>query len=387
MRVAYVCADPGVPVFGTKGASVHVQELIRAFRRAGARVELMATRFGGDVPDDLVGMKILELPSIGGGDAVERERQALAANDALGTHLRRRGPHDLVYERYSLWSHAAMSYAQNLRLPSVLEVNSPLIDEQARHRELVGRAAAQAIARRVFDAAGAVVAVSNEVAEWVSERASPGKVHVIPNGVDPARFSRPQRRTGHGAPFAVGFVGTLKPWHGVETLVDALGILMREDGAYRLLVVGDGPQLPELRRRATDLGISSSVTFTGSVDPTRIPRLLACMDAAVAPYPELPGFYFSPLKLFEYLAAGLPVVASAIGQIEEVVTDRVTALLCPPGDAVALARALKDLRNSPGMCRTMGRAGRDLIERTHTWDSVVERIMRLTGNGAAEGVA
>jgi len=387
MRVAYVCADPGVPVFGTKGASVHVQEVIRAFRRAGARVELMATRYGGDLPDDVAGIKLLDLPSIGGGDAADRERRALAANGALESHLRRRGPFDLVYERYSLWSHAAMSYAQRLRLPSALEVNSPLIDEQARHRELVRRAAAEGLARRVFDAAGAVVAVSNGVAEWVSERTSPVKVHVIPNGVDPARFSRSQHRGGHGATFTVGFVGTLKPWHGVETLVDALGILLREDGAYRLLVVGDGPQLPELKRRATDLQISSSVTYTGSVDSTRIPRLLACMDAAVAPYPELPGFYFSPLKPFEYLAAGLPVVASAIGQIEEIVTDRITALLCPPGDAVALAGALRSLRDSPDMCRTMGRAGRDLVERAHTWDSVVDRSMRLAGCTAAEGVA
>jgi hypothetical protein len=153
MRVAYVCADPGVPVFGTKGASVHVQEVVRAFRRTGARVELMATRYGGDTPDDLAGMKVFELPCVRGGGPAERERRALAANQALGATLSRRGHFDLVYERYSLWSYAAMSYAQTLGLPSVLEVNSPLIDEQARHRELVGRAGAEGVARRSFDAA------------------------------------------------------------------------------------------------------------------------------------------------------------------------------------------------------------------------------------------
>jgi glycosyltransferase involved in cell wall biosynthesis len=101
------------------------------------------------------------------------------------------------------------------------------------------------------------------------------------------------------------------------------------------------------------------------------------MDVGVAPYPALPGFYFSPLKVFEYLAAGVAVVASRIGQLAEVIEDGVNGLLCPPGDATALADCVCRLATAPELRARLGRAGRDSVLRHHTWDTVVQRILRL----------
>src|SRR5690606_13714515 len=115
----------------------------------------------------------------------------------------------------------------------------------------------------------------------------------------------------------VGFVGTLKPWHGVSLLLEAFARLAADFAGVRLLIVGDGPERAALDQQAAALGIASLTEFTGAVDPELIPALLAEMDVAVAPYPRLDDFYFSPLKVLEYMAAGRAVVASRIGMIPE----------------------------------------------------------------------
>ncbi|MBW3611541.1 MAG: glycosyltransferase family 4 protein [Actinobacteria bacterium] len=380
MRVAYVCADPGLPVFGRKGGSVHVQEVIRALRRGGHSVELLATRRGGAPPADLADLGVTALPPISRGPAATREAEARGANQGLAESLEAMGPVDLVYERYSLWSSAAMTWARRTQTPAVLEVNAPLVEEQARHRVLVDRAGAEAVARGVLADATVVAAVSEEVAAWARRWSpAPSRVHVVANGVDPERI-RPAPRAPDPDTFTVGFVGTLKPWHGLDTLVDAMALLAGDPG-WRLLVVGDGPEAPALARTVEQRGLAASTELTGAVDPAEVPGHLARMDVAVAPYPALDGFYFSPLKLYEYLAAGLPVVASSVGQVAEVLDHGRTGVLCPPGDPAALAAALAGLRADPRRCQALGRAGRAEVVRRHSWCQVVERVLALAGAG------
>ena len=389
MRVAYVCADPGVPVFGHKGCSVHVQEVVRALGRRGARVTLIAQRLGGAPPPDLAGVPVHLLPALPDGDAARREQAALAANPVLAATLARCGPFDLVYERYSLWSYAGMEYTRATGTPGLLEVNAPLIEEQAAHRRLIDHAGAALVAARAFAAAQALLAVSAEVAAGLAHGpAARGRVHVVPNGVDPARFSpAPSAAAGALGPFTVGFVGSLKPWHGLPVLLEAFATLHRGAAAH-LVLVGDGPERARLETRGAAHGLRQAVTFTGAVAPAAVPGLLAGLDAAVAPYPAQAPFYFSPLKVYEYMAAGLPVVASRVGQIADVIQDGETGLLCPPGDAAALAAALVRLRHDPALRGRLGRAARAAVERDHTWDAVAGRILALAAAaGAARQVA
>lgn len=382
MRIAHVCADPGVPVFGTKGASVHVQEVIRALRRAGHDVSLLATRIGGIAPADLADVNLHRLPPIAKGDLADRERMAMAADAALADVLGATGPYDLVYQRYSLWSSAAMAAAAASGVPGVLEVNAPLIDEQADHRGLFHRAEAVGIARQAMTAAAAVVAVSSAVATWCHDVSGVGDtVHVVPNGVDVVRLTPGPPRPA-SAHFTVGFVGTLKPWHGLEHLLDAMARLARDYDDLRLLVVGDGPGREALTERAHALGIAARVELTGAVDPDSVPGYLHRMDVAVAPYPAQRSAYFSPLKLYEYLAAGLPVVASAVGQVREVITDGEDGVLVAPGDPVALAAAIAALRGDPARRHRIGAQARRRAVAHHTWDAVVERILALVDEPA-----
>ena len=380
MHVAYVCADPGVPVFGSKGCSVHVQEVVAALRRAGAAVHLFAARLDGEAPSSLRDVPVEPLPCAAAGDPAARERAALRANAALETALSRRGPFDLVYERYSLWSHAGMEHARATGSAGLLEVNAPLVEEQQRHRALVDRAAAERVAARVLGAASALLAVSRPLAEWLEkDPAARGRVHVVPNAVDPARFPpglRPSRPALLGV-FTIGFLGSLKPWHGLEVLADAFARVRAVRPGSRLLVVGDGPARAGFEADLDARGLAGSVVMTGAVAPGRVPALLASMDAAVAPYPERPDFYFSPLKVYEYMAAGLAVVASRFGPMEETIRHGVSGLLCPPGDAAALADALLDLADLPKLRGALGREARRAVLAEHTWARVADVILDL----------
>ncbi|HEX6301134.1 MAG TPA: glycosyltransferase family 4 protein [Acidimicrobiia bacterium] len=375
MRIAYVCADSGIPVPGFKGASVHVRELSKAFLELGADLRLLVARIGNGQGHETG----LHLQPIDGG------RRVADPNPSIRGLLETLTPIDLVYERYSLWSTAAMDYAAEAGIPGVVEVNSPLIDEHQRHRGSLDVEWAEECARRVFTTARLVVAVSGSVADWVTRIAGRGcNVTVIPNGVDTERFGSLSAHGPNGT-FTVGFCGSLKPWHGVGTLLEAVAMLLDRDPSYRLLVVGDGPEHEHLQATAEALGIGWAASFTGAVDYPSVPGYLAKMDAAAAPYPDLPDFYFSPLKLFEYLAASVPVVASRVGQVAEILEDGVTGVLCPPGDPRALAEAIARLRHDPARRTALARAGREAVVRRHTWRHVATEI--LAEVGLAETVA
>lgn len=285
MRIAYICVDPGVPVFGRKGSSVHVQEVIRALGQRGVSIALFALRFDGPLPDGMEHVDLHPLLAIGKGEAAAREAAALALNDPLQQALAAAGPFDFVYERYSLWSYGGMAFAQANAIPGLLEVNAPLIEEQAAHRSLVNRDGAEEVARRAFGAATALLAVSTDVGAYLEafpEAAS--RVHVAPNGVNPDRFPLdllPAQPREAGT-FTIGFVGTLKAWHGLPVLIDAFTQLHERDASVRLLIVGDGPCREELTATLAERHLLHAAHFTGAVDLGTIPAWLRVMDVAVA---------------------------------------------------------------------------------------------------------
>lgn len=379
MRIAYVCADAGIPVFGSKGASVHVQGVVTALMREAHDVTLIAARAGGARPPAMDRVSCCLVEPVSACTTVEREHAQLALNARVADALASQGPFDLVYERYSLWGTAGMAHARRAGIPGVLEVNAPLIEEQRTHRELIDIAGAERVAASVFADAALLVAVSQPVARYLRDQPTRrAPVLIVPNGIDPTRFAIPAFSIGRGhRPFTMGFLGTLKPWHGLDALVDAFAAMRRIDSTARLLVVGDGPERSSLTADLERRGLRDAATITGAVRPEDVARHLAAMDVALAPYPANGDAYFSPLKVVEYLAAGVPVVASRTGQLPELVRHGETGLLVAPGDARAMAAACNRLRLDRSLALAMAREGRREALASRTWDAAVRRILAV----------
>ena len=382
MRIAYVTADRGIPVFGEKGASIHIQEMIRAFAKLGHEVRVIAARSGeaGDAS-----LMVEEVRATGvGAERAEKERAAMAQADAIEARLValwRDWPFDMIYERYSLWSAAGCRAARRLGVPVVMEVNAPLVMEQAEFRALVCEAEARAIEAEVFAGADALAAVSRQMAEYLTGRgAEAGRVHVIGNAVDTSQFHPGVAATLlPGVPqdaFVVGFTGSLKMWHGVDTLMQAFRAFRDREPRAHLLICGDGPKRGWIDGYVAGAGLEEAVTMAGWVDHADLPGLIARMDVATAPYPAAEEHYFSPLKLYEYLAMGRPVLASDIGQTAELLAGSSAARLLPPGDAGALAAALWDLSRDRAR-RTAMSAAAAVEGARHDWTGNAARVVEI----------
>jgi glycosyltransferase involved in cell wall biosynthesis len=393
-RVLYVSADRGVPVRGNKGASVHVRSVVAALASAGVETRILTAREGridGEGPearlvearsDAACGRIVAWIARLfGGGEPLERAILRLLDNfwlQAAGRQIVSSWPPDLVYERYALTAFAGARIAHHRAVPFVLEVNSPLAGEERAFRGLRFGWLAHVMERYLLRRADRVVVVSRALQEWVvSQGVPPAKVLLLPNaGVASWSASETDARAirvRHGLDddaFVVGFCGSLKPWHGVTHLLEAATRVANTIPRLRLLFVGDGPERPALERRAAALGIADRVRFVGAVPHEDVPAHLAACDVLAAPYERIESFYFSPLKLAEYLQTGRPVLVSAVGDIPNMVDGSAQVTLLPPGDVEAIAMALAR-RAREGRVAAVAPNG----SAPWTWNTVVARIL------------
>jgi len=288
---------------------------------------------------------------------------------------------DFIYERYSLWSRAGLSLAKRYRVPLVLEVNAPLVYEQQKYRSLCLPSVAARVERTIWRNADLLIAVSGPLRNYIEGEGIPGdRIVVMPNGVEPDRFLLDEERAAERARlnlagrYVIGMVATFKPWHGTDVLLSAFELLHRSDPSAHLLLVGDGPDRAQLEDQVRTAGLQDAVTFTGTVPHRDVPRHLIAMDVAVVPYPEIEQNYYSPLKLFEYMAAGRPIVASRMGQVADILADGDTGLLFHPGNAEELSDCLRRIRQSADLGRELGRKAREAC-RKYTWDNNAARLM------------
>ena len=294
--------------------------------------------------------------------------------------------YDLIHEHNGLFCLGAAWACTRRRIPYVLTFSAdPILERDLVGKPLTGMHAwvARKEARFTYQAADKILCVSEPakshlIDTWGVEAA---KIVVMPNGVDTQLF-RPlensqliRTQLGLDGQPVVSFVGSFQLWHGIDRLVESFACVLKEIPQARLLLVGDGPARPVVEDTITRLGLSSRVTIMGLVPQAKIPEILAAVDVAVIPYPRLPkDLWFSPLKLYEYMAAGKAIVASASGQIAEVVQDGYNGLLVKPGDVVETAQAITRLLRNPAELDWLGKnARRQAVER-HSWNGYIRRL-------------
>jgi glycosyltransferase involved in cell wall biosynthesis len=162
--------------------------------------------------------------------------------------------------------------------------------------------------------------------------------------------------------------------------VESFAQVLQEIPQTRLLLVGDGPARTLVERKIAELGLETAVTITGLLPQAQVPIMLAATDVAVLPYPDLPAeLWFSPLKLYEYMAAGKAIVASGAGQIAEILQHDRNGVLVAPGDVAGLARAIVRLLNDPAQRAQLGRNARKQAVERHSWTQYVEQLAQIYG--------
>jgi glycosyltransferase involved in cell wall biosynthesis len=214
----------------------------------------------------------------------------------------------LCWERHALFSDAGWKLRDATGCRWILEVNAPLCDERERYGSLLRRDWARAWERDVLLAADEIVAVSTWLGDWLASLGCEN-VRVIPNGVQPHAGDREgtRARLGIESKFVLGFLGSMKPWHGVERLPELLDAIPGSVG----LMVGEGPVVVRHPRIIAFRNVAEAVAAD----------LVAAMDVGLAPYAPGAPPWFSPMKIFAYRAQGTPVVASDVGDCAALVGD------------------------------------------------------------------
>jgi glycosyltransferase involved in cell wall biosynthesis len=409
VRLLYVCSDFGIPPSGTKGASIHLRAITGALADLGHEVLLLSPLEGPNgehpvrrllppgCPPARQNTKTLKhwLKGRQLDAAVARELNSLFYNAWVHEQAAEAvadAPPAAIIERLSLLGHVGLDLANALNVPLIVEVNALLTEESRKFRGLALRDLAESIEKRVLHAADAIMAVSAPLAQkLVKMGIAADKIHVVPNGVDLAKFEAAPTRSqcraelGLGDEFVVGFCGSLKVWHGVDVLLSGFVQFLQNDPSAKLLIVGTGPIERFLKTLVDKAGLADSVIFTGATDHDKVPTMLRAMDVAVAPFRSMENFYFSPIKLFEYMAAGTCVVASRLGQIKQVVRDGVNGLLCRPDDAHDLSNVLSVARQSPELRERLAREALKTVREHYTWrhaGETTEQIIRKALNGS-----
>jgi len=384
MRLLYLSADAGVPVLGHKGASVHVREMARALTDAGAAVVVASPRVAPEGDALEAHVELAEVPAVAQGPEADEPavRAAIDAQTERIADLARSRGIEAICERHSLLSRAGVRAARALGLSHVLEVNSPLREEAARFRSLPHPALAAAVESEVYGATDRVFPVSRVLSKLlIDEGVDPAKVEVLPNGVAADRF--PPRNSAPREAFTIGFAGSLKAWHGIDVLLEAFLLALRQQPQLRLEIVGTGP----LAGALGDIELPPGrFMWHGPLPHGATIEAMSGWDIGVAPYLALPSFYFSPLKVAEYMAAGSCPVASDLGDLRELLSEG-RGVLVPAGDAGALAAVLCELASDRAKANAIGARAREHALASLSWARNADRILAALRGAPAEAVA
>ena len=374
MKVLYVAIDQIVP--GTVGGSVHVAAVAEGLAERGHEVHVLVQPGPAGFPTSRGVRWTAMAPPLGAPVLRWMRRGAVA-------RIARAFQPDVVVERYYNFGGEGIAAGRPAGAVTVLEVNAPVIDFPGSKKAVLDKALLVEPMRRwrdsICNAADLIVAPSIAM---LPPDTDPTKIVRLEWGADTVRFH--PGATGE-LPFPQPngtiaiFAGAFRSWHGAIHFVRAMREIRRHGhDDLAAVFVGDGPELPRVKAEANGL---AGVHFTGAIAHERMPAVLAASDIGVAPFdvtahrPLSLGFYWSPLKIFEYMAAGLPVVAPAVDRIPQLVAHEREGILYDPTSPGALAAALEKLSDR-ALRQRLSAAARERAVRDYSWAAHCKSLER-----------
>ena len=369
-------------IASTDGQFVHLTELTRALRELGHEVLIVGPKIGesgalGET-NNLISTLKKAIPSALY-EVMEFTYSFIAAL-RLWQAARVFKP-DVVYERYNLHLHAGRFVAKVIGRPFILEVNAPLAEERDVYGKLTLKTFAKWSDGVIWRSAHMALPVTNVLADKLRKQGvKEDRITVIHNGADLSQYqqTRAQCRkqiNGIGENDVVfGFVGFIRRWHGLSKVVDF--IKSRPDLPIRAIFVGDGREdKDELEKQIDDLGLSEKIKITGFVNRERIPTYVGAFDVALQPASTL---YASPLKLFEYMAAGCAILAPATPNIKEVLKHETSGLLFDPNSIESMVSCFQRLCDDPTLRTVVGNNAKTLCKTfPYTWENNAKLVVSI----------
>ena len=370
-----------------RGSKTHTMELIRNLEKLGNQVFLVAQ---GSKNNDVENF-------YNSGAYMNKKNDILRFTFMLKSILQsfifiltNAGNFDLIYVRDPIAGTIALIPKKIFRKKMIHEING-IPDERKLHGNYFlnnGYVFILELAEKIsIKNSDRIIGVTQRLKEYIIKKygVAENEISVVPNGVNTAIFhpmndprviqeikgklkiSKEER--------IVGFVGTLAPWQGLEYLIEAAPLILKEIPEVRFILVGDGPMKDDLEGKIRGLDLEANFIFTGTVPYREVPGYINASDVCVVPKKPLKSGY-SPLKLYEYMACGKPVIASRISGFE-ILEQNNAGILVEPENPRDLAKAIIKLLEDDMLGDEMGRNGREYVVETHSWESVARKVEKV----------
>ena len=297
---------------------------------------------------------------------------------------------DIIHERYSIPGGYGIFAAKILGIPSVLEINSPLAEEIYGSTPLFyGIHLMNKIQYFLSD----VIITQTPILRNIIKIHTKKDIYVIPNGADTVHFrsGRPvlgiKSRYRAGKKKIICYVGSFNPWHGVVDLIKAFSLIRKGNV---LMLIGSGSGFQECKELVGKLSLQSDVIFTGPVEYQKLPEYLNAADILVAPFNTKTsdtiitkrsqtfrkyGMWWSPVKIFEYMSMGKPIIASDVGMMRHYLGNG--GILYEEGDIEALAKSMNTVIKNPYIAKKIGLKARKMVLDNFTWEMLAKKTLKV----------
>jgi len=369
MKILYVAS--GIPVPGNLGGSTHAIEVARGLHERGHDVHVVAVS-----SEHHTDLRHLVRPAVHHIHGVTIHHidipkpLSLLATPTIVSFARHLQP-DIIMERYYNFAGAGMIAARLLKRPTLLEVNALIVDPPSIRKRQIDDRLGGPMRRWATQQCHWADAIVTPLHTTIPADIDRTRIHETPWGADVERFT--PRTTPHAAEHVptVIFIGSFRAWHGVAHGVQAARLVLDRGVSARFVFVGNGPEYTRVTALA---GNHPNIVFMGAQPYAEMPRILADADIGIAPFDtsahpalQAAGFFWSPLKVHEYMAMALPVITSDITPLNQIVRHDHEGLLVAEGDVAALADAMMALIQDPVRAHRLGTAGRARVVSHYSW--------------------